>query len=299
MKSKYKGIFYIISSAFFFALMNAFIHLSGDLPFYQKAFFRNFVAMLVALSLLLKDRAKGNKIHLTKGSFKYLFMRAAFGTLGLLGNFYAVDRLVLSDASMLQKISPFAAIIASYFVLKEKIKPFQIIIVLTAFIGCLFVIKPSMTNVASFPAFVALLGGIGAGLAYTMVRKLGEMKVKGPFIVFFFSAFSCVILLPFVIVDFHPMSAYQWIMLLLVGAAASGGQFSITAAYFHAPAKEISIYEYTQIIFAALFGFIFFGQLPDVLSVVGYIIVTAAALLSFMKSNSMLFFKKSEKNQNI
>ncbi|MDD7770911.1 DMT family transporter, partial [Suipraeoptans intestinalis] len=96
-------------------------------------------------------------------------------------------------------------------------------------------------------------------------------------IVFFFSVFSCVVTLPFFLFQFHPMSARQVGILLLAGMAAAGGQFSITAAYCHAPAREISIYDYSQIIFAALLGFFVFGQVPDLLSFAGYGVICAAA----------------------
>ena len=74
----------------------------------------------------------------------------------------------------------------------------------------------------------------------------------------------------------------QIVYLLFAGLAASGGQFSITATYFHAPAKEISVYDYSQIIFSALLGFIVFGQIPDVYSWIGYITICTMAVLMFL-----------------
>ena len=74
------------------------------------------------------------------------------------------------------------------------------------------------------------------------------------------------------------MSLYQTLMLLLAGAAATGGQLSITKAYTKAPAKEISVFDYTQVIFAALLGLIFLGQIPDTLSIIGYIIIIGSAI---------------------
>ena len=63
------------------------------------------------------------------------------------------------------------------------------------------------------------------------------------------------------------------------------GQFCITAAYSHAPAKEVSIYDYSQILFSAVIGFFVMGQLPDMLSVVGYVIIIAAAYAMFRHNN--------------
>ena len=277
----YKGIILIILSAFFFALMSMFVHLSGDLPPMQKAFFRNLVAIVFALAVLIRKR---EFTRISPQNFKYLFLRAFFGTVGIICNFYAIDRLALADASILNKMSPFFAIIGSYFLLKEKITAKKLLIVLGAFVGSLFVIKPSFSNAELLPSLAGLLGGLGAGLAYTMVRKLGEEGVKGPFIVFFFSVFSCAVTLPFIIFDYHPMSALQLVFLLLAGLAASGGQFTITAAYIYAPARDISVYDYSQIVFSSALGFFVFGQIPDFLSVIGYIIIIAMAIVMFLTS---------------
>lgn len=276
---KYKGILLIVLSAFCFALMSMFVRLAGDVPSVQKSFFRNIVAAVFAAVILLRAHTRP---RLTRDAWVYLLLRAFFGTLGILCNFYAVDRLVLADASILNKMSPFFAILCSYFVLKEKITPARMAIVLGAFIGSLFVIKPSFQNTSLLPALVGLLGGLGAGVAYTMVRKLGQLGVKGPFIVFFFSAFSCLVTLPYLIFNYHPMSASQLIFLLLAGLSATGGQFTITAAYIYAPAREISVYDYSQIIFSSMLGFFVFGQTPDVWSVVGYVLIVSMAVVMFL-----------------
>lgn len=116
-----------------------------------------------------------------------MILRATFGTVGILCNFYAVDHLVLSDASMLNKMSPFFVIIFSFLLLKEKMSPAQALAVAGAFIGSLFVIKPTFTNMALVPSLIGLCGGICAGIAYAMVRILGQRGQKGSSVVIFFS----------------------------------------------------------------------------------------------------------------
>ena len=281
MKQRTKGIFCLILAAFFFTCMNLAVRASGDLPSVQKSFFRNFVAMFFALILLLKDKTP---LRPEKGCLLGLVLRSAFGTIGILCNFYAVDHLVLADATILNKLSPFAAAFFSVFLLKERIHLKQALIILTAFIGSLFVIKPSFTDFSFLPALIGLTGGICAGIAYTFVRYLTKKGEKKSFIVFFFSAFSCAVTLPSLILNFHPMSEKQLLILLLAGLFAAGGQFSITAAYSYAPAREISVYDYMQVFFAAVLGFLFFAQIPDILSVLGYIIIITAGLSSFLIS---------------
>lgn len=278
IKKQYKGIFYIILSAFCFSLMDMFVRMSGDLPSIQKSFFRNIVAAVLGCILVLKEK---DSFQWKKGSGKYLILRSLFGTLGILCNFYAIDHLALADASMLNKMSPFFVVIFSFLFLKEKVTAAQILLVVGAFGGSLFVVKPTVSNLDLVPSLIGLLGGLGAGAAYTMVRKLGTIGVKGPFIVFFFSTFSCVITLPWLIFDYHSMTVAQVAILLLAGLCAAGGQFAITAAYCYAPASEISIYDYTKVIFSMILGFVMFQQIPDFYSWIGYLVICLMAVLMF------------------
>ena len=82
-----KGVLMLIGSAFFFSLMALFVRLSGDLPSVQKSFFRNIVAVFAALSVLIKD---GNGLKIGKGNLPFLLIRATFGTIGVLCNFYSI-----------------------------------------------------------------------------------------------------------------------------------------------------------------------------------------------------------------
>ncbi len=277
MKQKQLGIIYIITSAFFFALMSFFVRLSGDLPVIQKSFFRNLVAFFVALFILLKEK---QPFKIGRGNMKYMIIRAAAGTFGILCNFYAVDHLNLADASILNKLSPFFAVIFSVFLLKENVKPVEWLTLAVAFIGALFVIKPSFTMEFIY-AISGTLGGISAGLAYACVRKLGTRGVNGSVIVIFFSGFSCLVTLPQILLNYAPMTSKQLICLLLAGCAAAGGQLAITAAYTKAPAREISVFDYSQIIFTATLGLLFLDQIPDPLSILGYIIIIGAAVFKW------------------
>lgn len=286
---KYKAIFYMILSAFCFAVMNLLVRMSGELPAFQKSFFRNLVAVIFALIVLLRSHGG---FHWQKGNLKYLLLRASVGTVGIVCNFYALGHIPLSDASILNKMSPFFVILFSLLLLKEKLTAVQGGAVFLAFVGTLFIIKPSFQNIDLLPSFIGLMGGLCAGFAYTMVRVLGKRQENGALIVFFFSGFSCLSMLPFLVFDYHVMTISQLLMLLGAGLAAAGGQFSITAAYTQAPAREISVYDYSQIIFATLLGFIFLGELPDWYSVAGYVIIVSMAVLVFMYNNHKGPFRK-------
>lgn len=269
-----KGIIHIIFAALCFSLMTLFLKLAGDLPVMEKAFFRNIVAFLITALLLSRSEEKF-KLH--KGSWKGILLRSIFGTIGLIANFWAVDRIGLADSNMLNKMSPFFAMLMSIFILKEEPDRIEWGALIIAFLGVIFVVKPS-EGMASLPALVGLLGGFAAGTAYTFLRKVTMNGERGPVVVMCFSLFSTIVTLPFLIFGYEPMTSKQLIFMLLAGVAAMGGQMNITAAYTYAPAKEISIFDYSQVLFAALWGILFFGELPDVYSFAGYAIIIGAGI---------------------
>lgn len=274
IKQNQQGILFIIMAGMFFALMTFFVRLSGNLPTMQKAFFRNAVAAVVAIIMLSRSK-QGFTIQ--KTSWLSLFLRCLCGTIGLICNFYAIDKMNIADANILNKLSPFFAIIASYYILKEKANKVEWSCVIVAFLGAIFVVKPSFKMDFVY-AMIGVAGGIGAGVAYTFVRKLGKQGERGAVIVMCFSVFSCLVTLPFFILQFQPMNLNQIICLLLAGIFATGGQLSITAAYTKAPAREISVFDYSQVIFAALLGFLFLGQIPDRMSMIGYVLIIGSAV---------------------
>lgn len=280
--NKTKGVIFIVLSAVCFTGMNTFVRLSGDLPTIQKVFFRNFVAMIFAFISIAKAH---ESFKPKKGSLKFLIIRSVAGLVGVFGNFYALDKIELSNASILNKMSPFFALIFSAIFLKEKVKPKQAVAIGIAFCGALLIIKPTFANENLLASLAGFAGGMCAGGAYTCVRQLGIMGENGKMTVLFFSAFSCVVTAPYLIFNFHYMTAVQWLYLILAGVCAAGGQFTITAAYTYAPSREISVYDYSQVVFAAITGYFVFGDVPDLLSFIGYIVICAMAIWMFVYNN--------------
>ena len=276
ISNKSKGILCILFAAFGFSLMSFFVRISGDIPTMEKAFFRNAVAIIASLILLIRS---GEKIRIKKGCMGDIFLRCVFGTSGLIANFYAIDKLNIADANMLNKLSPFFAILISIPILKEKPKKIDILAVLVAFLGSMLIIRPSGSNIQLVPALIGLYGGFGAGAAYVFVRKLGKKGERTPIIVLCFSIFSTAVTIPFIAVNYVPLKPMQLICLVMAGLSATIGQFGITSAYKYAPAKEISVFDYTQVIFAAILGMLFLGELPQAMSFIGYVIIIGVAVL--------------------
>ncbi|MGG0643211.1 DMT family transporter [Sporosarcina gallistercoris] len=279
MTNRNKGILLLLASALGFSLMTAFVKLSGDVPTMQKTIFRNGVSMIIAFFFVLhfKERMFGKRENQ-----RLLLLRSALGAIGIVLFFYAIDHLVLADADMLNKMSPFFTILFAAIFLKEHVKPFQLYSILLAFLGTLFIIKPSF-SLDVVPYAAGILSAVFAGGAYTVLRALGGREQYYT-VVFYFSTFTTVVLLPWVLITYEAMTLKQTVYLLAAGVFATVGQFGITLAYNYAPAKEISVFNYFTVVFSAILGFVLLGQIPDIYSFIGYIIIFGASFYMFLRN---------------
>ena len=279
--NKKLAIIYMCIASLSFALMSLCIKLSGDLPTVQKVFFRNFLASVVFIILMIKDKTS---FKLSKEAKKTLFFRAVSGTVGILCYFYSIDNMNISDAAALNKLTPFFAIFASLPILGERVKKKDMIATAIAFGGSIFVVKPSL-SLRLIPALSALCAAMAAGIAYSFVRKAGKQGVDTKIIIIAFSLFSCIVALPFIFFVYKPMSMLQLIYLILASFMAMSGQFFNTRAYSIAKAGVIAVYDYLQVVYLAIFGFFIFGELADIYSFIGYVIIISVAIFRLKGKN--------------
>ena len=279
MDNKPKAVMFMILGALAFAAMSSLVKFAGPVPVFEKVFFRNLVSMLVALVVVLKHHRK------PLGSWKnqpYLWGRSLSGLLGVIAFFYAIDHLHLVDAEMLNKISPFFVMVFAALFLGEGITVRKIISLCIAFTGALLVIKPRF-DLEVLPALIGLGSAMFAGAAYSFLRAL-KSREQPDTVVFHFSFVSVVAMLPLAIPQFVIPDAGTALVLIGIGVMAALGQFSITYAYRYAPASEVSILLYIIVLFAAVAGVVFFGEVPDLLSGCGGALIIGAAWFFYRSS---------------
>lgn len=274
MDDRKKGIFYIVLAALFSTLMTLCIRMAGDLPSFQKTLFRNVIAMVVSFAAV---RREGVSLKVRRGDLPLILLRAALGTAAMFGSYYAADHLILADASILGQLSPFFALLFSWLILHERATLTHGLFAMAAFAGAALIIKPA-GNMVNLGALAGIIGGVTTGISYTLIRLLGKRGVSGSVIIFYFSVFAFLSVLPPVILGYQPMTLDQICWLVGVGLCATAVQFTTTKAYCYAPANEISIFSYTQILFSAVTGFLLLGQTPDIRSILGYCVVAGSAI---------------------
>ena len=282
LSGKTKGIIAIIISAFGFSLMALFVRLcddyGGPVSAFQKGLFRNLVAFAIALVIFLRTRPVSSSLIPLSSSFLLLILRATLGTAGIFAHFYALGKISIAEGLTLNKTAPFFTVFFAWLFLGERANRKQLLSLAFAFLGVVLIAKPGFAGASAFPLAIGLLSGVCAGGAYACVRALRRHALSPSLIILFFSAFSCLASVPFMASGFDPMTGRQVLILLGAGVGAAIGQFGITLAYGYAAPKEIAIYDYSGILFAALFGFLFFAQIPDAMSILGFVSILFAAI---------------------
>ena len=277
MKNDIKiGALLIIFSALSFSVMEIAVKISGSrIPVMEQVFARNFITLFISGFVMIKNR---EKFFPDKNNIVSIVCRSASGYLGIIAYFYAANNMILADASVLQKTSPFWSSLFAFILIKEKIIKVQWIGLIIAAIGSIFVIKPAM-NSNVFPALVALSSAMFAGISYAIIGSL-KGKESNSLIIFYFSLFSCLLSL-FFIKSFVMPNIFELLMLMLIGIFAGFGQFFLTIAYKKAPVSAVSIFNYTGVIFSYLFSVFLFNEIADIYSVIGMIIIIFAAGLVY------------------
>lgn len=285
MDNKGKGIVCLVASAFGFAVMAACVRLcddfGGSVSSFQKSFFRNVVAFSLALAVYLRDHGLRWPPGPVPGrAWTLLLLRSALGTVGIFANFYALGHIPIAEGQTLNKTAPFFTVLFASLFLKERAGWQSLGPLLLAFAGVLLIAKPGFAGEAAFPLAMGLLGGMAAGAAYAALRALGRMAAGLPsaFVILFFSAFSCLASVPFLLHRPDPMTGAQVAILFGAGAGAALGQFGVTLAYRYAAPKDIAVFDYASVLFAAAFGLALFGQVSDLASVAGFALILLAAL---------------------
>ncbi len=279
MDNKKKAVIFMIAAALSFTLMQLFVKLAEAIPLYEKVLFRNSVSLFVTLMILIIYK---KPFIPKKKNRKALFFRCFFGLLGVIFFFYAIDKLIMSDASTLNRLSPFFTTVFAAIFLKEKLNRYHFFILAAVFTGTLLIVKPQF-DLSVLPAITGVLSAVFAGAAYTILRFLKEENTYT--IIFAFSLFSVVGLIPFAAADFIVPGSIQLLQLLMIGVFASLGQISITLSYKYAPASQVSVYNYLSVIFALITGFLVFNEIPDFYSLLGSSIVLTMAYFNYKLMN--------------
>ncbi len=274
-----KGIIFMVISCVWFALMQILVKLTGGtIPLFEQVFFRNLVTLILCGYLCYRN---GDSFFGKKENQIKLIGRSLLGYLGVVTYFYAINHLDSADATILQKSSPIFVIIFAAVFLKEKLTRLKITTLILCFIGTMFVVRPQF-NMDLVPALSGVSSAAFAGGAYTILSHLNKTE-KPNTIIFYFSLFSCAVSLPLMIMNFVKPTAMELLLLFGIGVFAGLGQIFLTLSYRFGEASEVSIFNYSTVVFTTLLGFVLFREIISPYSLVGIILIFGSSYYQYLK----------------
>lgn len=260
------------------AFMAALIKLASDSGIHiaELIFWRQFVSIPILLAWAML--AGGIVKELSTSRPGKHGTRALFGIVGMVLNFGGVILLPLAEATTLGFTAPMFAVLLSIVLLKESVGIWRWSAVAAGFAGILIISQPGGGHLPLFGAAVALGGAFMIALIAIQLRDLSRTETPLT-IVFWFAACSSVAAFPFMLIVHEPLTAYQWGLVIGIGVAGTWGQVMITAALRFGKVSSVIVMDYSSIVWATLYGWLFFANLPAVTTWIGAPLVVLAGLI--------------------
>ena len=272
------GMRYMLAAALAFSVMSLMVRYAGrSLPSQEMVVARAVFSLVVTSWFLIQHRISpwGN-------NRKLLVARGIIGYAGLAAFYYALVHMPLAEATVIQYTNPiFAALLAAHF-LGENMRRREIVLVVLCIIGLLLIAKPSFlfgggASLSPWVVAVGMIGAIGSGTAYVLVRKLSETE-HVMVIVFYFSMASTICAIPMAVPGAVWPSPLGWLLLLGIAVTTQVAQVCLTHGLKREKAGKATAIAYTQIVFAALWGALFFHELPDTYTIAGTLLIVGSTV---------------------
>lgn len=275
------GLHFMVGTAFCFSVMSLIVKLLGTrLPTAEIVFFRCAVTLVISYAMLRAARipVRGKRPSL-------LVLRGLAGFAALFCFFFAVTRLPLADVTVIHFTNPVFTALLAAVVLKEPIGRRELVGLPLCLAGVVFVAQPAFLfgvgarSLDALAVSVALVAAVLSSVAYTTVRKLRESD-DPLVIVFYFPLVATPASVPFMIGNAVWPTPLEWMLLAAVGVITQVGQIFLTKGLHREKAGPAMSMSYVQVVFAAVWGFLFFRDVPNSLSVLGAVLILGGMLLA-------------------
>lgn len=239
----------------------------------------------ISFLIFVPAAAKSGVARLKTDHFRLQLLRSVAGSVCQLLFFMSVQSIPLLDSVLLSNAAPLFIPLVVFVWLRKPVQPLVLLSLLVGLVGIVLIIKPGPQMFQNPASLIALVAGMFSALALVATNKLAETEPPTR-ILFYNFGLSTVLLIPFCIWAWKPLSSKQWLLLLGVGFSYALTQYLIILAYRFASATELSPFNYTVVIFSGLLGWRFFGNVPDAAAIAGTVLICAGGILSIRAGHS-------------
>lgn len=267
-----RGALWMLMGGILFTFMGVVTKALGTrLDSFQIAFFRAAFGFACILPFALRA---GPKALRTRRPIAHL-IRGILGTTSMFAGFYAVVYLPLADATALSFTRALFVLVLAWWFLGEKVRIRRWTATAVGFIGVLVMLRPA--GEINLAALVAIAGALGVAGVVVMVKLLTRTEQPIAILFWFGTISTTVALIPALFVWQQP-TWWEFVVLVSLGALGAGGQGCTVRAYYCGEATVVAAFDYSRLLFAGIFGFIFFAEVPDAWTWVGAGIIVASTL---------------------
>ncbi|MFH1793119.1 MAG: DMT family transporter [Pseudomonadota bacterium] len=274
-----------VSSIAVFVGMQSFIKLAGVVPAGQIVFYRSFFAMVPILILLAWTGELRTAFHTDRPGRHVV--RGLVGVSSMALGFFALTRLPLPEAIMLNYAQPLLVVVISALVLGETVRIFRWTAVGIGFVGVLIISWPKLTLLTSpdgmgsaeaLGVVAAIVAAAISAVALLQVRALVATDKSSTVVIWFSMTASAagLLTLPF---GWSPLTGWQVFFLVMSGICGGIAQVLMTEAYRHASVATVAPFEYSSMLFGLVVGYLLFADIPTIHSIVGGAIVVGSGLM--------------------
>jgi len=284
LENNFKGINYLIGSGLAFSLMSVCVKAIGTrIPISELVFARATISIIITRFFLYKK-----KINPWGYQKRLLIIRGLLGTVALFCIFKALTVLPIATATVIQYIYPTFTVICAYIILKEFIIKRIVYSIIIGWIGILLVSQPEFTTNSNIQEtilaiIIAILGALMTSLAYICVRKLSS-KEHPLVIIYYFPLVSIPLSIPFIVNDFVLPTGTDWFWIIGIGIFTQIGQLCITEGLRLLPAGQATSLNYSQVIFASIWGMLIFQETITSSIYLGGLCVLISTIISISAS---------------
>lgn len=249
----------------------------------EMVFYRSLFGLPVVLLWLLAG--PGMKVVRTQRPAAHIF-RSAIGITGILLNFGALIRLPLADAVTIGFSAPIFATIVSALLLSDKVGPHRWTAVLFGFLGVAMIVRPGGQSLDDLGVLMAIGGAVGTASVTITIRKLGGTEHAGA-IVFWFFICSAVVSGAAMLFVGQAHLPRTWSLLVLAGIFGAIAQVLMTMSLQAAPVSVVTPFDYLQIVWAGIIGWLVWSVWPDIGTVAGATLIIGSGLYTAWREHRL------------
>ncbi|MDH3635360.1 MAG: DMT family transporter [Gammaproteobacteria bacterium] len=270
-QSNLLGCLWMVAGGLLFVAVTVLVrHLGTDMPAVQAAFIRYSIGLILVLPLLWRMRWRG----IRPGSFKLYFYRGIVHGVGVMLWFFAMARIPLAEVTAIGFSTPVFTAIGAILIFHEKVRLRRMLAIVAGFVGTLIILRPGFQTIEA-GSLAQLIAAFCFAGSFLLAKHMTRSENSGDILVML-TIFCTLALLPGAIYYWREPTWIEIGWLALVAVFATTGHYALTRAIAYAPLTVTQPLSFLQLVWAILFGYWLFDEIPDNWVIAGALMIVGA-----------------------